>query len=376
MVHLVMDSGYFKFCGQFYKQIAGMPMGNCFSPSAADLVMDYVISNAVAKLSVKPKIITKYVDDLFLIVNENDIDTTMDIFNNIHSSIQFTCEKENDGKLPYLDVLIKRREDGTICTQWYKKPIASGRLLNFNSTHPHSQKINTAKGLIHRVLALTTDSECDTEELIVSTLRENGFPPHLISRLLSEHTERSRIIHRDDSQRRYLSMTYVPGLSERIRKTVRGISSDIQLSFKTPNTAQSLYTKLKDKTETMDKSNVIYSIPCECGRPYIGRTTQKLCSRIRQHQLSLRDATYDEEEEDPLKIKTSLIKHARDHQHNFDFTNTSILDSAKFSHHLNHMEMVYIRRDNGVCVNNRNEGAALSTIYSDLIWEISRRHRT
>lgn len=377
LIHLIMDSGYFQFGGKIYRQIEGMPMGNCLSPSIADLVMEYVINTAITKLSTRPKIIIKYVDDLFLIVKKRDISQTMDIFNSIHRSIQFTCEKECNGCLPYLDVLVKRKEDGSICTQWYKKPIASGRLLNFSSTHPHSQKINTAKGLIHRVSSLTTDSDYNIEENIMAILKENGYPNQLITRLLSEYNE--RIINgterrSDATQCTYISMTYIPGLSEKIKRTVMGFAPDIKIAFKTPNTAQSLYTRLKDKTDLMDRSNVIYSIPCECGRPYIGRTSQKLRARIRQHELS-QEVALDENNKDPNKIKSSLMQHADDHQHKFDFTNTSILDSARFPHHLFHMEMVYIRRDKDRCVNHRNEGAKLSMIYSDLIWESSRQHR-
>ena len=42
-------------------------------------------------------------------------------------------EKEENGKLPYLDMLIIR-DKNKILTEWHTRDISSGRIINFHST--------------------------------------------------------------------------------------------------------------------------------------------------------------------------------------------------------------------------------------------------
>lgn len=70
--------------------------------------------------------------------------------------IQFTFELEHDNYIPFLDMTVYR--DETIreyVTNWYRKPVASGRMFNYHSIHPMSQRISAALGLIDRVNRLS-----------------------------------------------------------------------------------------------------------------------------------------------------------------------------------------------------------------------------
>lgn len=116
-----------------YKQIDGLPMGLPLSPILADLVMEYVLDQAIAKLSFELK---EYVDDLFLIIPSTLIEYARDIFNSFHHKIQFTIVEETNRVLPFLDVLLIHEKDHSIDFDWYSKPTASGRILNFFSNHP------------------------------------------------------------------------------------------------------------------------------------------------------------------------------------------------------------------------------------------------
>ncbi|GBP04595.1 hypothetical protein EVAR_91310_1 [Eumeta japonica] len=48
----------------------GLPMGSPASPVVADIVMEELLDCCIEKLAIRPKIITKYVDDLFCVVSE------------------------------------------------------------------------------------------------------------------------------------------------------------------------------------------------------------------------------------------------------------------------------------------------------------------
>ena len=70
-------------------------------------------------------------------------------------------EMEDNDQLPYLDTLIIKH-DNKIKLNWYKKDIASGRMIHFESYHPKQMKHNTAYNFIRRVKNIS--DECFHEE--------------------------------------------------------------------------------------------------------------------------------------------------------------------------------------------------------------------
>lgn len=111
------------------------------------------------------------------------------IFNSVCPHIQFTVEREENQTLPFLDMLlIRNQDDGSIRTKWYRKPIVSGRLLNYRSVHSLVQKTSTAIGFISRVFTLySTEHHRECHQMITDTLRKNDYPPQLIGRLISHN---------------------------------------------------------------------------------------------------------------------------------------------------------------------------------------------
>ena len=138
------ELNYFTFHNRIYLQIDGMSIGNPASPTIANLVMNYVIKRAVELLKFDISLVTLYVDDLLFLIPKNTEREILEIFNSINVNIQFTMECEKDGVLPYLDIKIIRRAE-SIITDWYVKPTSVGRILNFKSNHPTTQKL----GMIH-----------------------------------------------------------------------------------------------------------------------------------------------------------------------------------------------------------------------------------
>ena len=71
--------------------------------------------------------------------------------NNIdpHKHINFITEHEQDGQIPFLDILVSRH-DGTITTTVHRKPTHTDRYLDFHSHHDKRHKISTASTLLRR----------------------------------------------------------------------------------------------------------------------------------------------------------------------------------------------------------------------------------
>ena len=84
--------------------------------------------------------------------------------NSIQAFIQFPMEKEQDNKLPFLDVLVTRKEQ-EFRSSVYHKPTFTGQYLNFNSHHPY----NVKKGIV------------DQLQPVGSKASIGRFHPHLLS---------------------------------------------------------------------------------------------------------------------------------------------------------------------------------------------------
>ncbi|GAB0086067.1 uncharacterized protein DMENIID0001_000530 [Sergentomyia squamirostris] len=118
-------------------------MGSPLSPVIADIVMDHTLTSVTEQLPVRIIGLTKYVDDVFCLVPEGEVQTVLQAFNSYHQKIQFTVELEKERRLPFLDTCITR-EDTHLESMWYSKPTASDRMLSFYSKHPLKQKVGSA----------------------------------------------------------------------------------------------------------------------------------------------------------------------------------------------------------------------------------------
>ena len=63
---------------------------------------------------------------------------------------------------------------------------------------------------------------------------------------------------------------YVSGVSERIRKAREKYNFNV--IFKSGPTLRSPLTKVKDPLSKEKLADVVYQIPCQCGKMYVGET--------------------------------------------------------------------------------------------------------
>ena len=94
-------------------------MGSPISGFIAEAVMQKLESIALPKFN--HKLWVRYVDDVFTIVKKTDITTIHETLNNVFEGIQFTVEKEKDHLLPFLDVAVRRTQNGQLETYVYRK---------------------------------------------------------------------------------------------------------------------------------------------------------------------------------------------------------------------------------------------------------------
>ncbi|XP_072048362.1 uncharacterized protein [Amphiura filiformis] len=120
-------------------------MGSPVSAIVANLFMEWLEKEAVATapLDCIPKIWRRYVDDVLEIIQK---DSTQKLTDHLHSvdptgNITFTFEEEDQSKIPFLDTLIVRKEDGSMKLLVYRKKTHTDQYLKFQSQHPLHQKL-------------------------------------------------------------------------------------------------------------------------------------------------------------------------------------------------------------------------------------------
>ena len=119
----------------------------------ANLVMEDIKQKAMSAFHTA-RFWRQYIDDTYTVLPGNLGDSFLRHLSNINSNIQFTVEKESDGQLPFLDILLTMEEGGSISTSVYCKTIHIDQYLNFESHHTAAYKRAVDKTLMHRAESL------------------------------------------------------------------------------------------------------------------------------------------------------------------------------------------------------------------------------
>jgi hypothetical protein len=96
--------------------------------------------------------------------------------NGLHNNIQFTTEKEQEGHLPFLDIDIYRKRDGSLGHKVYWKSTHTNLYLHQNSHHHPANKKSVLASLIHRAKALYDQDSLPQElEFLTTVFKNNGY---------------------------------------------------------------------------------------------------------------------------------------------------------------------------------------------------------
>ena len=129
-------------------------MGSPLAPVLANIFMAHYEKKWIETFSGKKPILYKrYVDDIFAVFsNENKADLFFEYINKQHPNISFTIEKQINGKLAFLDVLVHNFSD--IKTSIFRKKTFTGLLTNFFSFTSMSYQIGLINCLIDRAFKI------------------------------------------------------------------------------------------------------------------------------------------------------------------------------------------------------------------------------
>ncbi|XP_055605165.1 uncharacterized protein LOC129753371 [Uranotaenia lowii] len=235
IIEFLMNTAYFQYGNKYYVQEYGTAMGSPISPILSELVLDTIITRALKKLPFPIPIIHKYVDDLFLVIPEDQCELVLEIFNQQEERLQFTMEKENENRLPYLDMVVVRDPNQMLKTEWFIKPIASGRMLNWHSCHQLKHKLNVANNFIDRVASLSrNDENQDIIKIIRHHLTQNNYPIKLINRMINTNQK----VQRHKSQNPNHQSTHQPIINQQSQLSSSPINQNNNRTSNRPATNQ------------------------------------------------------------------------------------------------------------------------------------------
>jgi hypothetical protein len=292
----------FDINDNLYIQKSGICIGSRIAPKIADL-FTAKINKAIEldfKLEISQGLIKflKYVDDYLVIFHSSiDLQIIKDSFNKHKMSLEFTVEELNDKmQIQFLDILIIIRKKG-VC--WRNQQRKAKGILPFRSNHARSIKVGIVKNLMRTAVLNSCIHEChESMNLQRIKLSKAGYKLQFITQQVlslagSIGQEKSEF----ENEQATCVIQYYHDWAHRIKKLAGQF--DVRVIFKYGNKLGRLAAitnkpnikpcgKTGHSQETDCVSNLVYQIPLECGKCYVGQSGLCINCRIYQHKQTLK----------------------------------------------------------------------------------------
>lgn len=262
------------------------------------------------------------------------------------------------------------RDKNKIIYNWYTKDVASGRIMNFHSTQPLKQKINTATNLINKAIDISDEKfRDDNIRKFRKILKNNDYPNYIINDLIDKklnphmNTRSPQIPEQPGNAKQYFSIPYIPHLtsSRNLRTTITQESAIF--AHKPNKTLSDIFSITKDRIGKEQQHNVVYEVTCkgnddeQCKQVYIGTTKRALGVRLGEHEADIRNG----------RTNTALSQHILEYGHNADFVNAKILDKERRTNTRYTIESLRIQQKLTKTMNNKEDKDNTNSVYTVII---------
>jgi len=209
--------------------------------------------------------------------------------------------KRRKDHLPFLDIGINRKTEGSLGHKVYRKSTHTNLYLHQNSHHYPANKQSVLASLIHRAKALCDQDSLPQElEFLTTVFKENGYSPQQIRRAMEPVTRTAKIDVKP------ASTAYIPYTQTTIGRLSGMLAKHNIKSVALP--PRKIFSHLPPVKDALGlRTQGIYSIPCECGRVYIGQSGRSVQLRIKEHNRHIRLAQPN---------KSAVAEHSFNHDDN------------------------------------------------------------
>ena len=290
LLKLCLNTTYFQVNGKFYRQKQGAAMGSPVSVIVANLFMEELEKKAIDTFDHEVRVWKRYVDDTFVVLKKEHVGALHSHLNRQFTGVSFTVEEEADRSLPFLDVEVRRGEDGSLKTAVFRKATHTDKYLDFKSHHSVQHKESVIRSLVIRGDSFPSDEAERSAEVrhINRTLRQNNYPRTFIQRTrrkIQRGNTRSDY-DREEVRRPVVVLPYVQGVTERV---TRVLAPHAKVTNRPDKNLRSLLVKPKDKRDKISCAGVVYQYKCMCDKVYIGETGRSIKTRESEHKRAIRN---------------------------------------------------------------------------------------
>lgn len=212
-----------------------------------------------------------FVDDTITAIPRDSVNKALKVLNEFNENIKFTCEIEKDDKsIDFLNMTL-HREGNKIKTNWYRKYFASGRLLNYLSSHKRTTVMETGINFITTVITLSDEDFFQSnKQRVCDTLRDNSFPEITISSLMNEHYTLMKVRKQNKKPgEKYAVYPHAVCESKRIKRILHKYKFDkVVYSDSTRNSKVNHIITRKTKIPRKLRGNMIVISTCVCKKKH------------------------------------------------------------------------------------------------------------
>ena len=365
MFEVILNDNIFVFEDKCYKQTNGLFMGSRLSPILSNIYMDFFIRLVRSKAKTCPKLWLIYVDDSFIIWNQNfgEFSEFLNLINNLRpNNIKFTVEYENERKLPFLDLIVERNGNN-LSFDLYQKPSNVKRYLNFNSNHHLRAKLAVIDSLILRCFLLSPE-KCDLRlKEVIKDLLNNNYPKDLILKRIRTLNNKRLNVNENEKNKDFdhtVCIPFVPIISSKIGNVFKKFNTRVSFSRLKNDIYKDLYNH-KSKVLNDWKSGV-YRIDCKsCNKVYIGETKRYFKVRKKEHESAVLHKKV---------INNPIAEHCLKENHEIDWNSSKVIKQCDKEFIRKFNESIEIRRFDEQRLMNRNNGENIPYVWHKFLKKV------
>ena len=369
LLKICLTSTYFVFRQKYSRLADGVAMGSPVSSVNANLFMEHFEKGELSSSgAVRPRVWKRYVDDVFSILLRTNVDSLLNHTNNIDGQIDFTVEKESNGRLLFLDASIKRMHMGFLVTSVFCKQTHTDRVLIFNSSHSNNAKAAVVRALVGRIEThFAEDDVPEGQDLeaarVHEVLRANDYPDQFVESVLKRRVKQPAAsseseFNKTTAELTWVSLPYIRGMSEAIGSVLRPLG--IGVAHRASPWKWAMCNGLKDSIPEKLRKGVIYKVPCiESDAVYIGETLRNLDERLKEHKRHV----------EKKNVKGyAIAEHVIKSGHEIAWDRAGVIDYEQKWGARKIKESLHIKSERADCqLMNRDGGLAISAIWQQAL---------
>lgn len=359
LAQVCMNQNIFQFRNKFYKQTCGTSMGNSLSSFIAELFMCY-FETELEKQESFPRFYTRFMDDIFAINNKRKFTPVLDLFNKQYETVKFTMEMEKDGKIPFLDTEISRKND-RLEVNVYRKPTSTARRITSDSHHDFKHKLAAYHSMAHFMVSipLSEENQAKEKEKIIEIGKVNGYKRSTITNIINKHVSKNELRNistfYDNTPKepvKRIGIRYFPNVTKKLKPIFK--DHELQVVHSNNGSLRQLLGSAKDKLPKLNRSG-IYKIVCKhCSREYYGKTIRSVETRANEHFKSTN-----------WKSKTAVGKHLfYNPTHKSDINDCSLVQEVQNRWTIECYESIHIHKNKHKNLLNEDLGNVKSSLLS------------